>query len=161
RRAGQAGPEAVARHLRRGAQRRRGAGGQQGRQAQGEARLRPEELDVLKGCPGERRLNRQRHVSLAASLLRPAMSSSSTVLQMHQREEFERNVMRGLAAGAGAGLLAFVTQTVGARLGIGGVPLAFLAIAGTALASVRGDRMDKLMLGALALVLPAAPWLFG
>jgi hypothetical protein len=89
------------------------------------------------------------------------MSSNTAVLQMHQREEFERNVMRGLAAGAGAGLLAFVTQTLGSRLGVGGVPLAFLAIAGTALASVRGDRMDKLMLGALSVLLPAAPWLFG
>jgi hypothetical protein len=50
---------------------------------------------------------------------------------------------------------------MGAGFGIGGVPLAFLAISGTALASVRGDKMDRLMLGALSLVLPAAPWLFG
>ncbi len=69
--------------------------------------------------------------------------------------------MRGLAAGAGAGLLAFVTQRVGSQLGVGGVPLAFLAIAGVALASVRGDKMDKLMLGGLSVVLTAAPWLFG
>src|SRR6185436_10129053 len=86
---------------------------------------------------------------------------SSAVLQLHQREDFERNVMRGLAAGAGAGLLAYVTQRLGANFGVQGVPLAFLAIAGTALASVRGDKMDKIMLGAMALALPAAPWLFG
>src|SRR5882672_6571430 len=89
------------------------------------------------------------------------MASSSAILQMHQREDFERNVIRGLAAGAGAGLLALFTQWLGARVGVQGVPLAFLAIAGTALASVRGDKMDKLMLGAMALALPAAPWLMG
>lgn len=89
------------------------------------------------------------------------MATNSAVLQMHQREDFERNVMRGLAAGAGAGLLAYLTQRMGMNFGVSGVPLAFLAIAGTALASVRGDKMDKLMLGALSLALPAAPWLFG
>jgi hypothetical protein len=88
-------------------------------------------------------------------------TNSSAVLQMHQREDFERNVMRGLAAGAGAGVLAYVTARMGQSLGVPGVPISFLAIAGTALASVRGDKMDKLMLGALSLVLPAAPWLFG
>ena len=85
------------------------------------------------------------------------MSTSNTaVLQLHQREAFERNVTRALAAGAGAGVLAFLTQ----RLGVP-VPLTFLAIAGTALAAVRGDRMDRWILTALSLVLPAAPWLFG
>lgn len=88
-------------------------------------------------------------------------SSNTAVLQMHQREDFERNVMRGLAAGGGAGVLAYLTAVMGAKLGVPGVPISFLAIAGVALASVRGDKMDKLMLGALSLVLPAAPWLFG
>src|SRR4051812_43017545 len=89
------------------------------------------------------------------------MSNNTAVLQMHHREDFERNVMRGLAAGAAAGALAYATQYMGQRFGVHGVPISFLAIAGTALASVRGDKMDKLMLGALSLVLPAAPWLFG
>src|SRR5689334_13930378 len=93
-----------------------------------------------------------------------ASNTNSAVLQLHQREDFERNVIRGLGAGAGAGVLAYATGTLAHKLG---VPLnsvhllSFLAISGTALASVRGDKMDKLMLGALSLVLPAAPWLFG
>src|SRR5689334_9589784 len=93
-----------------------------------------------------------------------ATNSSSAVLQMHQREDFERNVMRGLAAGAGAGLLAYLTKGLAAKLGVpldGVHLLSFLAISGTALAAVRGDKMDRLMLGALSLALPAAPWLFG
>jgi len=90
-----------------------------------------------------------------------ASNPTSAVLQLHQREDFEKNVMRGLAAGAGAGLLAYATARMGASLGVPGVPISFLAIAGTALAAVRGDKMDKLMLGALSLALPAAPWLFG
>lgn len=83
-------------------------------------------------------------------------TSSSAVLQLHQREAFERNVTRALAAGAGAGLLAFLTNKVGVP-----VPLSFLAIAGTALAAVRGDKMDRWILTGLSLLLPAAPWLFG
>ncbi len=84
------------------------------------------------------------------------MSTSSAVLQIHQRDAFERNVTRALVAGAGAGALAFVTHRFGLP-----VPLTFLAIAGTALAAVRGDKMDRIMLAAAAVVLPAAPWLFG
>lgn len=85
------------------------------------------------------------------------MSTTSTaVLQIHQREVFERNVTRALAAGAGAGFLAYLTQRIGL-----GVPLSFLVLAGTALAAVRGDRLDRMMLSALALVLPAAPHVMG
>jgi len=82
--------------------------------------------------------------------------ANTAVLQLHQRETFERNVTRALAAGAGAGVLAFLTQ----RLHLP-VPLAFLSLVGTALACVRGDKMDRLMLAGLAIVLPALPWLFG
>lgn len=82
--------------------------------------------------------------------------SNTAVIQLHQREAFERNVTRALAAGAGAGVLAFLTQ----RLHLP-VPLAFLAIAATALACVRGDKLDKLLLGGLSITLPALPWLFG
>lgn len=82
--------------------------------------------------------------------------SNTAVIQLHQREAFERNVTRALAAGAGAGVVAFVMQ----RLHFP-VPLAFLALVGTSLACVRGDRLDKLLLGGLSLLLPAVPWLFG
>lgn len=82
--------------------------------------------------------------------------ANTAVLQLHQRETFERNVTRALVAGAGAGVVAFLTQ----RLHLP-VPLSFLALAATALACVRGDKMDRLMLAGLAIVLPALPWLFG
>lgn len=82
--------------------------------------------------------------------------ANTAVLQLHQRETFERNVTRALVAGAGAGVLAFLTQ----RLHLA-VPLSFLALVATVLASVRGDKMDRLMLTGLAIVLPALPWLFG
>lgn len=84
------------------------------------------------------------------------MSTTNAVIQMHQREIFETNVVRGLAAGAGAGVLALLTSRIGAP-----VPLAFLAIAGTSLAAVRGDKLDKMLLAGLSVVLCAAPWLFG
>lgn len=84
------------------------------------------------------------------------MSTTNAVIQMHQREVFETNVIRSLAAGAGAGILALVTQRIGVP-----VPLAFLAIAGTSLAAVRGDKFDKLLLAGLSIVLCAAPWAFG
>ena len=82
--------------------------------------------------------------------------ANTAVLQLHQRETFERNVTRALVAGAGAGVLAFLTQ----RLHLA-VPLSFLALVATVLACVRGDKMDRLMLTGLAIVLPALPWLFG
>ena len=82
--------------------------------------------------------------------------SDTAVLQLHHREDFERNVTRALVAGAGAGAVAFLTT----RLHVP-VPLSFLALAATSLACVRGDKMDRLMLAGLSLVLPALPWLFG
>lgn len=82
--------------------------------------------------------------------------SNTAVIQLHQREEFERNVTRALAAGAGAGLVAFLSN----RLHMP-VPLSFLAIAATSLACVRGVRSEKLMLAILSVFLPALPWLFG
>ncbi len=84
------------------------------------------------------------------------MSTTNAVIQLHQREIFETNVVRGLAAGAGAGILALVTHRIGAP-----VPLAFLAICGVSLAAVRGDKFDKLLLAGLSVGLCAAPWLFG
>ncbi len=84
------------------------------------------------------------------------MTESAAVLQLHHRDAFERNVTRALAAGAGAGAVAYFTHRVGAD-----VPLSYLAIAATSLACVRGDRTDRLLLGALSVLLPAAPWGFG
>jgi len=82
--------------------------------------------------------------------------SSTAVVQLQQREVFERNVTRSLLAGAGAGVVAWLTQ----RLHLP-VPLAFLSIAAMALACVRGDKLDRLLLMGAAVLLPALPWLFG
>lgn len=82
--------------------------------------------------------------------------SNTAVIQLQHREAFERNVTRALAAGAGAGVLAFLAQ----RLQVP-VPLSFLAVVATSLACVRGDKMDRMILTALSVVLPALPWLFG
>ncbi len=84
------------------------------------------------------------------------MSTTSALVQLQHRDIFERNVSRALAFGAGAGVLAFLSS----RFHMG-LPLAWLALAGTALACVRGDRLDRLLLTGLAVVLPAVPWLFG
>lgn len=82
--------------------------------------------------------------------------SSTAVVQLQQREVFERNVTRSLLAGAGAGAIAWVT----AKLQVP-VPLAFLSIAAMGLACVRGEKLDRLLLMAAAVMLPALPWLFG
>jgi hypothetical protein len=81
---------------------------------------------------------------------------SATVLQLHHREEFERNVTRALSAGAGAGLLHLATLKIGLPL-----PLAYLALAGTVLAMARGDKWDRILLSALGVVLPALPYALG
>lgn len=82
--------------------------------------------------------------------------SNTAVIQLQHRDAFERNVTRALAAGAGAGVLAFLAQ----RLQLP-VPLSFLALVATSLACVRGDKMDRMILTGLSVVLPALPWLFG
>jgi hypothetical protein len=81
---------------------------------------------------------------------------SATVLQLHHREEFERNVTRAIAAGAGAGLLHLAILKVGLAL-----PLAYLALAGTVLAVARGDKWDRLLLSVLGVLLPALPYALG
>ena len=80
----------------------------------------------------------------------------AATLSLQQREIFERNVSRSLAAGALAGLAGFVS----ARFSLG-VPLAWLTLVGVALAHVRGDRWDRILLTGLSFMLPAVPWLFG
>jgi hypothetical protein len=81
---------------------------------------------------------------------------SATVLQLHHREEFERNVTRALAAGAGAGLLHLAVLKTGLAL-----PLAYLALAGTVLAVARGDKWDRILLSVLGVLLPALPYALG
>lgn len=82
--------------------------------------------------------------------------SNTAVIQLQHREAFERNVTRALAAGAGAGVLAFLAQRLQLQ-----VPLSFLALVATSLACVRGDKFDRMLLVALSIFLPAVPWLFG
>lgn len=81
--------------------------------------------------------------------------STTAVIQLHERETFERNVSRAVVAGVGAGLLAWLTGRA-----LVPVPLPFLALVGATLAFVRGTKVDRLVLSALAFVLPALPWLF-
>ncbi len=82
--------------------------------------------------------------------------SSTAVVQLQQRDVFERNVTRSLLAGAAAGAVAWLTT----RLQVP-VPLSFLSIAAMGLACVRGDKIDRLLLMGAAVLLPALPWLFG
>lgn len=81
--------------------------------------------------------------------------TSSTVLQLHQREVFERNVTRAIAFGAGAGILHLALQRVGAQV----VPFMYLAMVATCLSMVRGDRFDKLLLAGLSFALPAVAFM--
>jgi hypothetical protein len=81
---------------------------------------------------------------------------SATVLQLHHREVFERNVTRALAAGAGAGLLHLALFDLGLKL-----PLAYLVLAATVLAMARGDKWDRLLLSGLGVLLPALPYVLG
>lgn len=81
---------------------------------------------------------------------------SATVLQLHHREIFERNVTRALGAGAGAGLLHLASL----RLGLP-VPLSYLVVATTVLAVARGDKWDRILLSGLGVLLPALPYALG
>jgi hypothetical protein len=65
-------------------------------------------------------------------------------------------VTRALAAGAGAGVVGFLAQKLQVQ-----VSMSFLALVATSLACVRGDKMDRMLLTGLSVVLPALPWLFG
>lgn len=78
------------------------------------------------------------------------------VLQLHNRDVFERNVTRAVVAGAGAGVVGFLAHRL-----LVPVPLAFLALAATAIACAQGGRFERLVLAGLGLALPALPWLFG
>jgi hypothetical protein len=82
--------------------------------------------------------------------------STTAVIQLHQREIFERNVTRALLAGVGAGALAYGASRLQFPM-----PLSWVALVGTSLAFVRGTRLDRLVLSALAVILPALPWLLG
>ena len=81
------------------------------------------------------------------------MTSSTAVLQVHHRETFEHTVTRVLAAGAAAGTLHLLLGRVGLLL-----PLTYLAVAAGILAAARGDRLDRLLVAGLGLLLPALPF---
>lgn len=81
---------------------------------------------------------------------------SATVLQLHHRETFERNVTRILAAGAGAGLLDLAASKAGVPL-----PLSYLVLASAVLTAAHGDKWDRILLSVLGVVLPALPYALG
>lgn len=81
--------------------------------------------------------------------------TSSAVLQLHQREVFERNVTRAIAFGAGAGILHLAAQRIGASF----VPLIYLAMVASCLSMVRGDRFDRMLLSGLSVALPAVAFM--
>jgi len=104
-------------------------------------------------------------------------ATSSTTLQLHHRDVFERNVTRSLIAGGAAGALHYAAAYAGnlAAAMVGGhasslfpapdgeqlMPLTYAAIAAVAVATARGDKLDRLLLMGLGVVLPAVPWLLG
>ena len=77
------------------------------------------------------------------------MSAATFVFQLHHRESFERNVGRALAFGAAAGLPAYLFDAP------------YLVIAGASAAMARGDKMDRLLLRGLSLILGALPFALG
>src|SRR5439155_15647840 len=104
------------------------------------------------------------------------MSGSTATLTLHHREIFERNVTRGLVAGLAAGTLHFLANKLGVLLGsflgfkamafpapdqLHVLPLTYAAIAATTVVLARGDRLDRLLLISLGVVLPAVPWALG
>jgi hypothetical protein len=81
---------------------------------------------------------------------------SAAVLQLHRRPSFEKNATLALGVGAAAGLMHAGLATLGVP-----VPLAYLGTVAAVVACIRGDRMDRLLLLALAVVAPGVPWLLG
>lgn len=75
------------------------------------------------------------------------------VLQLHDREAFERATLRALVAGALAGGLHLALARLG--LALPSVPLLLFAVVA---AAARGDRTDRALLVLLGAVLPAAAW---
>ncbi|WP_233595774.1 MULTISPECIES: hypothetical protein [Corallococcus] len=78
------------------------------------------------------------------------------MLQFHHREAFEHTVTRALAAGAGAGLVQWLTLRLGMPM-----PLTWLAPAAVVLACARGDRWDRGLLAGLGLLLVGLPYGLG
>ncbi|NNC21611.1 hypothetical protein HJC22_38480 [Corallococcus exiguus] len=81
---------------------------------------------------------------------------NAAVLQFHHREAFEHTVTRALAAGAGAGLVQWLSFRVGMPM-----PLTWLVPAAVVLACARGDRWDRGLLSGLGLLLVALPYGLG
>ncbi len=102
--------------------------------------------------------------------------ASTATLSLHNREIFERNVTRGLVAGVAAGTLHFLANKLGVVLGsllgfkamafpapdqLHVLPLTYAALAATTVALARGDKMDRLLLIGLGIILPAVPFALG
>ncbi len=82
--------------------------------------------------------------------------TATAVLQLHHREMFERNVTRALFFGATAGAINLALTALRVPS-----PFYYLCIAAAALASVRGDKMDRMLLSGLSVGLTALPWALG
>ncbi|RYZ39660.1 MAG: hypothetical protein EOO71_19250 [Myxococcaceae bacterium] len=81
---------------------------------------------------------------------------NAAVLQFHHREAFEHTVTRALAAGAGAGLVQWVTLRLGMPM-----PYTWLVPAAVVLACAKGDRWDRGLLSGLGLLLVGLPYGLG
>src|SRR5690242_20168414 len=92
--------------------------------------------------------------------------STHPLLQLQQPERFEKTVLTSLAVGGAVGLVhhlghrwlapaAGFPSVEGRQL----LPLSALVVVGTVLATLRGDRMDRLLIAGLGVVLPGLPWL--
>ncbi|WP_244238626.1 hypothetical protein [Corallococcus terminator] len=78
------------------------------------------------------------------------------MLQFHHREAFEHTVTRALAAGAGAGVVQWLTLRMGMPM-----PFTWLVPAAVVLACARGDRWDRGLLSGLGLLLVGLPYGLG
>ncbi|RKG72043.1 hypothetical protein D7V88_38790 [Corallococcus terminator] len=81
---------------------------------------------------------------------------NAAVLQFHHREAFEHTVTRALAAGAGAGVVQWLTLRMGMPM-----PFTWLVPAAVVLACARGDRWDRGLLSGLGLLLVGLPYGLG
>ncbi len=81
---------------------------------------------------------------------------SAAILQMHRRESFERSATLALGTGALAGLVHHALGWLG-----GPVPLVLLGTIAAVAATLRGDVIDRVLLGVFAVAVPGVIWLLG
>ncbi len=81
---------------------------------------------------------------------------SAAVLQMHRRESFERSATLALGTGAVAGLIHHGLSWLGVP-----VPLMLLGTIAAVAATLRGDLIDRVLLGFFALAVPSVIWVLG